>query len=121
MGVIGVYAIANKVSKKIYVGASNDIEARFSAHKSQLRNGKHHYKTLQEDWAKFGESEFEFKILELSDSQNYVPLERKYIIGFASLNKDCLYNQFNLTKKPKPQSKKQFRRTGRFSTKAEKR
>jgi group I intron endonuclease len=109
MSLIGVYVIANKVNKKVYVGASSNIKARLSAHKTQLRAGRHHCKPLQEDWKIFGEDSFDFKVLELSDGKNFVLVERKYIKSFAALNNDCLYN----LKIPKDKErKKTVKRTG---------
>jgi predicted GIY-YIG superfamily endonuclease len=38
----GIYAITNKLSTKVYIGSSKDIEKRFHQHKQLLARGKHH-------------------------------------------------------------------------------
>lgn len=46
----GVYAIMNTRNKKCYVGSSNNIQARFSQHISQLKANKSPVKDMQEDF-----------------------------------------------------------------------
>jgi group I intron endonuclease len=64
----GVYQIKNLVNGKVYIGSSVNIKARWSAHKSTLRKNSHHSAALQRAWDKYGESSFEFSILELAPS-----------------------------------------------------
>ena len=60
----GVYMIKNKINGKFYIGSSVDITYRWARHKRQLRNGNHHSIHLQRAWDKYGEENFEFKVIE---------------------------------------------------------
>lgn len=71
-----VYAIVNIVNGKLYIGSTVDFEKRKSAHKRQLRSGTHHSKHLQRAYNKYGESVFEFRILEYVDRRDQL-LERE--------------------------------------------
>lgn len=50
-----VYAIQHNVTKKIYIGSSNNLEQRYKNHIWQLRAGKHHVRDMQKDFDEFGE------------------------------------------------------------------
>lgn len=60
----GVYVIRNVRSGRVYVGSSKNIPKRWSAHKTLLRQGRHHSPFLQNAWNSHGEFAFEFKIIE---------------------------------------------------------
>ena len=76
----GVYAIVNLTKKKCYIGESKDREYRCRYHLSELNNGKHGCKALQEDFDK-GDK---FKILYLCDTKEYDVLkdERKILESY---------------------------------------
>ncbi len=60
----GIYMIRNVHSEKCYIGSSSyNIQARWNAHKHDLRKQKHRNKHLQRAWDKYGEEAFEFRIL----------------------------------------------------------
>ncbi len=61
---IGIYQIQNKISGKVYIGQSQDVEYRLKDHLRLLKNNKHPNVHLQNSFNKHGESNFEFKILE---------------------------------------------------------
>jgi group I intron endonuclease len=63
--VIGIYRIRCIVSGRSYIGSSNHINRRWAQHRSSLRKGSHHSAALQRAWNKYGESSFEFAIIEL--------------------------------------------------------
>lgn len=63
----GVYAIRNKVNGKVYVGSSRVISRRWRRHRWHLRNGCHHSILLQRAWDKYGETAFQFEVLEEVD------------------------------------------------------
>ncbi len=90
MGVnmIGVYKIRNKINNFCYIGSSRDIQKRWNEHKSRLKRGCHVNQRLQDDWNKYGRSNFEFSILEECSSRELKLKELKYI------NNSCdeLYN-----------------------------
>jgi group I intron endonuclease len=60
----GIYGLQNLVTKRIYVGSSNNIKARWRQHKSYLKSNKHLNKYLQNSWNKHGEKSFKFFIIE---------------------------------------------------------
>jgi group I intron endonuclease len=59
----GIYQIKNLLDGKIYIGSSFDTKKRMGVHLSRLRKNKHCNKHLQNAWNKYGEENFEFKIL----------------------------------------------------------
>lgn len=60
---IGVYAIVHIPTNRAYVGSASDVRRRFKEHRTALRKATHHSPHLQNAWAKYGESQFEFKVL----------------------------------------------------------
>ena len=60
----GIYIIQCKATGKVYVGSSENIEKRWLQHKYSLKKNTHHSKKLQNAWNKYGETEFEFQIVE---------------------------------------------------------
>ncbi len=89
----GIYAITNKLSTKVYIGSSKDIEKRFHQHKQLLARGKHHSCKLQRAWDKYGESNFEFSIIEtVEENINLFEVEQHFIDQYEA------YNQYNVSK-----------------------
>ena len=86
---IGIYKIENKITNKIYIGQSTDIERRFQWHKNN--SGKID-KDLYKDMAEYGIDNFSFDILEECQENELNCLESKYIDEF-----DSFYNGYNLT------------------------
>ena len=60
----GIYMIINLINGMKYVGSSNDINRRFNCHSSCLKRNKHYNKRLQRTWNKYGDTNFEFRLLE---------------------------------------------------------
>lgn len=105
---IGIYAIKNKINGKIYIGQSNNIDSRWRQHLSHLRRNIHSNKYLQNAWNKYGESNFDFIILELCDIDKTDELERFYIKKYNSMNDKNGYNHEsggNLKKKASEETK----------------
>ena len=48
MSIIAVYFIADEISKKFYIGSTNNLQRRINEHKQELRNNTHYNKALQE-------------------------------------------------------------------------
>ncbi len=61
---MGVFQILNKTNEKIFIDSSINVPGKINRHKFQLNAGVHPGKMLQADWNEFGESEFEFEVLE---------------------------------------------------------
>ena len=98
----GIYRIKNLITNDCYYGSSKDIEKRWKIHKTKLKIGNHINIILTRAWAKYGESNFIFEIVELCDinrlkevEQKYLNNKPKYNIGLSSSGGD------NLTNNPK--------------------
>lgn len=77
----GVYRITNIVNGKSYIGKTGmNFGDRWDNHKSLLRNNHHSNPYLQSAWNKYGESSFEFAVVEsVNDSGLLNELEIQYI------------------------------------------
>nr|AOC61651.1 putative GIY-YIG homing endonuclease [Gloeotilopsis planctonica] len=93
----GIYAIVNTQTKKRYIGEANNLANRLSDHFLQLNAQKHNCAQLQKDWLLYGESVFDFVILEMgvqiwSDRIKRLKAERQYIQKYRK----NLYNILNI-------------------------
>ncbi len=59
----GVYEIVDPTGRS-YVGVSCDIPKRWMQHRTLLRRGKHHSKSLQDAWNHYGEDKIVFRVIE---------------------------------------------------------
>lgn len=75
---IGIYEIRNVENNKVYVGSSLDLNRRFTDHKYLLRKNKHHSPILQRAWNKYGESNFEFSIIEYCSEEEIISREQHW-------------------------------------------
>ena len=89
----GIYKITNKITGKSYIGASENIEKRWIRHKSNLRKNNHHNHSLQKSWDKYGENNFELKILEKCPKEELLLREQYYV----KLDNTEIPNGYNLT------------------------
>lgn len=87
----GVYAIICHENGKHYIGSSVRICERWSQHKTDLRGGYHTNIHLQNAWNKYGESRFEFVIVE------FVPASRNDLLSAEQRWMDATSPEFNLT------------------------
>ncbi len=76
--VSGIYRILCKVTGDCYIGQSRDIYLRWSGHRNKLRKGEHLSVRLQSDWNKYGESAFEFAVIEEVKGEKIVYDPNKY-------------------------------------------
>lgn len=67
---MGVYRIASIRIDKIYIGFGTDLPAKINRHKAELKFGTHRNRELQAAWNLFGESAFEFEVLDVLDHQD---------------------------------------------------
>lgn len=65
----GIYKIQNKINGKVYIGESLDIDKRWLLHISELNDNAHHSYKLQEDWNKYGQDNFGFKVIATLDNK----------------------------------------------------
>lgn len=86
---IGVYLIKCKSNDKIYIGQSLNIKHRINEHKSELRKNRHSNSHLQNAFNKYGEEQFEFKVLYEMPKEEYTKeklnqIEIEYIANYQS-------------------------------------
>lgn len=83
---IGIYRITNIKNGMSYIGKTGmNFGDRWSNHKSLLNSGKHSNSHLQNAWNKYGESMFEFAVVEsVTDPAVLNELEIKYISEYKS-------------------------------------
>jgi group I intron endonuclease len=85
-----IYSILNKINLKRYIGSAVKFNRRKNYHISKLRNGNHDNSYLQNSWNKYGESNFEFLILEKLDTEeNLIPREQWWIDNTPSQYNIC--------------------------------
>ena len=90
----GIYKIVNKLNGKYYVGSSKDIcgkKGRWYNHKTDLIKNNHYNTYLQRAWNKYGESSFNFIIVEEINEKDLLLIEQKYL-DIAKTEKDKCYN-----------------------------
>ncbi len=87
-----IYKITNKINGKFYIGSTNNITKRWNNHKSKLNNGIHENSYLQLAWSKYGESSFEFSILEEVSNDNRIEREIYYLNETKCYKRDIGYN-----------------------------
>lgn len=75
----GIYQILNKVNGKSYIGSSINLTWRKTKHFTELRTQKHHSIILQKAFNKYGENNFEFKILANCLPEYLIKLEQWFI------------------------------------------
>ena len=90
---IGIYGIHNIANNKWYVGQSQDIRKRLNGHKNLLKKNQHHNKHLQRSYNQYGETSFEYEILELCTIDELDDLETKWID--VKMSKKNGYNMTN--------------------------
>ncbi|MGI4823605.1 MAG: GIY-YIG nuclease family protein [Janthinobacterium lividum] len=75
----GIYAIRSSVDKRLYIGSAQNFKARYSQHKSQLRQGTHHAGRLQVLVNEHGLDSLSFTLLQLATpSQDLRVLEQQW-------------------------------------------
>lgn len=84
----GIYCITNKTTGLKYIGCSSNIGHRISKHFSQLRCENHPNKKLLADYKKYGQNDFIFECLELTE-ENLLEKEKEYQ---EKIGIDNLYN-----------------------------
>ena len=87
----GIYYIKNLINNKLYIGQSIDVYTRLSRHKTDLR-GSRDSKHLQRAYDKYGEDNFEFKLLMECSEDDLDFWEKHYIEQLDTQNENCGYN-----------------------------
>src|SRR5260221_7251370 len=76
--IMGVYAIINAVTGKMYIGSAVDTKQRWYVHRWQLKRGEHHSPYLQNAWKKYGAGIFNFRILEIIKDATILTIREQY-------------------------------------------
>lgn len=85
-----IYAIKCKITNKVYIGSTTNLQHRLSKHFSYLSKGTHRTWELNEDFKKYGKDEFTFEVLEeVFDKSLLKEKEREYQINAGI---DNIYN-----------------------------
>ena len=90
--ICGIYCIENKLNHKKYIGQSVNVYSRWSQHRTELKYNRHDNDYLQKAWNKYGEDNFEFKLLETCSIEQLDERENYYIDLCDSMNRDKGYN-----------------------------
>src|SRR5581483_11538041 len=86
-----VYRIIEAVTGRGYTGSTVHCPKRKQQHWNYLRDGVHHSRRLQDAWDKYGESAFEFTIVEfVNDPGNLIDREQYWLDHFRDA--DIGYN-----------------------------
>lgn len=96
----GVYQIKNKLNNKVYIGSSKGIECRFYEHRKKLRKNNHDNAYLQNSWNKYGENNFEFKIILECKEEELIQKEQIIINELKSFERENGYNICEVANKP---------------------
>lgn len=75
----GIYKIENMNNGKFYIGSSKRVEARWSNHKKDLKQQRHHSVYLQASYNKHGVDNFTFEIIELCEEDKLLEREQFYL------------------------------------------
>lgn len=85
----GIYAITHIPSGRVYVGQSNNIQLRITAHLNTLRRGNHANKNLQEAFLASSENDFEFNVLEVVDDLSIISEREIYWAKHLQALQEC--------------------------------
>jgi hypothetical protein len=80
----GIYIIKNKIDNKIYVGSSLNLDYRKQKHFWMLKKNVHDNQHLQNSFNLYGESNFEFTIVEECEHEKLILRENFFIDYYQS-------------------------------------
>ena len=79
-----IYAIVNQTTRDMYVGSAVAVNRRWSAHRRALVKQSHHSSRLQRAHDKYGETHFDWEIIEcVADKSKLIEREQFWINFFA--------------------------------------
>ena len=83
---IGIYKITCLANSKVYIGGSVNLKNRIRQHKRRLRKNKHCNSSLQNDYNKFGLTNFTYEILKYCFRVELPFKEMYYIVKYNTFN-----------------------------------
>lgn len=92
----GIYKIENKENSKVYIGSASWVFQRWGEHRYRLRGGFHANAHLQNAWIKYGESSFDFKLIEPCVCDKLTTQEQYYMDLYNSYDREYGYNILKL-------------------------
>jgi len=87
-----IYKILNKTTGKFYIGSAYNFNKRKWVHLHKLRKNYHDNKHLQAAWNKYGESDFEFIILQECKREELLKCEQIWLNWTKSFCREFGYN-----------------------------
>lgn len=79
----GIYKILNLITDMYYIGSAINFTTRWRLHKNYLKLGTHKNRYLQAAWNKYGETAFEFSIIEITDDKNKLIEQEQFWINLT--------------------------------------
>ncbi len=89
---IGIYAITCSDNKKVYIGSSKSIKARWIVHRCNLKKDAHDNLHLQRAYNKYGVDSFVYTILEKCQLDELISKETEWIDRFKSRDPEYGFN-----------------------------
>ena len=114
--ICAVYMIINTKNGKRYIGSSKNVRNRLWGHRANLRHNKHYNHLLQDDWNKYGESNFEYSIVEICTVENKYDRELYYVQTLNPEYNICLDDVINPPQMAESHKKQSITRKQRMAT-----
>lgn len=89
---IGIYRIVNLSTGKVYIGSAVSITRRWAQHKRELRKDIHGNEHLQRAWNKYGESDFNFQIIEVFEDRTQLLSREQHWIDKCIQDEKGVFN-----------------------------
>ncbi len=86
----GIYIIINNINNYCYIGSAVNIKRRWSLHRFDLFNGKHHSNKLQHAYNKYKEENFKYEVLLYCDKRDLIFFEQRAINAYKPEYNICL-------------------------------
>jgi group I intron endonuclease len=88
----GIYRIDCATNGKVYVGSAHSMYQRQHVHLHHLRRGVHVNRHLQHAWNKYGETTFQFSVIEKTSTAELLLREQFWIDRMDACNPKCGFN-----------------------------
>ena len=97
-----IYEIINSVTKRKYIGMTNNHAKRFKTHMDDLKHGRHSEKLLQKDYVLYGRDSFDYRLLDFAETKKEAHEKEKHYMKLYKTNledygyncQDTLFNKY---------------------------